>query len=457
MKKTSALLALFLTLIFALFLAGCTGSSPDGTLVDSSDSSDNSDTTAATDDGMLKLVSDGSALYTLVRGENASAAAIDAATSINKAINELTGIYLPITTDHRINPVSEYEILVGSTERIGNQVSLDISGLEADSFIIRVVEKRIIILGGSDYMTIKASEYFIENYLSPAGGDGSTLSISPDISADHQEDFSEHLKIMTQNLLATDTEYANVTTVDPSMHTLIKRMPRILSLITTYSPDSIGVQECSATWRSYFDVNLPRVGYSRIGADKNPKIGVIYKAAALSPIDSGSFWLTESPETLKISKEWNATTERLGMYVVFEVVATGERFVHFNTHFGFENTVFVENQAKVLLEYIKKITDKYNCPVTVTGDFNFNSTKPYHAQLTSGILKDTKDIAIDSVGAGSFNKFRSQDYASLPIDLVFVSEADWDVVKYRVIYDTYDGYFASDHYAVISEMKLLKK
>ncbi len=457
MKKTATLLALLLTLIFTLALASCIGSLPDSELTDSSDSSDNSDVTTTPDDGMLKLVSGGSARYTLVRSERASAAVIDAALSINNAINELTGIYLPITTDHKINPVSEYEILVGSTERIGDQVSLDISGLEANSFIIRVVEKRIIILGGTDYMTIKAAEYFVENYLFTTGTDKSTLSISPDISADHQEDSSEYLKIMTQNLLATDTEYANVTTVDPSMHTLVKRMPRILSLITTYSPDSIGVQECSATWRSYFDVNLPRIGYSRIGADKNPKIGVIYKTATLLPIDSGSFWLTESPETLKISKEWNATTERLGMYVVFEVIATGERFIHFNTHFGFDNSIFVENQTRVLLEYIKKITNKYDYPVTVTGDFNFNSTKPYHAQLTSETLKDTKDLAIDSVGAGSFNKFRSQDYASLPIDLVLVSEADWDVIKYRIIYDTFDGYYASDHYAAISEMKLLKK
>ena len=274
---------------------------------------------------------------------------------------------------------------------------------------------------------------------------------------------------MTQNLLATDTEYeenvkdpkwANLIKVDLSKHTLVARQPRVLDLFETYAPDAIGIQECSASWRNYFDKNLSKIGYRRVGASKNQKIGIIYNTNTLKMIDSASFWLSEDPEKLKISSEWgkpsDGLTERLGMYIIFEVIATGKRFIMFNTHIDTaKNNTVQSKQTQVLLDYIVKAQEKYpGLPVVMTGDFNYNMSSAHYKVLMSTTLGDTKKLSLKSEGGGSFNKFIGQSYATQPIDQIVATKDGFVFHAYKVLYDTVDGCFISDHYAVIADMEI---
>ena len=93
----------------------------------------------------------------------------------------------------------------------------------------------------------------------------------------------------------------------------------------------------------------------------------------------------------------------------------------------------------------------------LTGDFNYNMDSPAYGTLTGGVLGDAKKLALKSKGAGSFNKFKGEDYASKPIDQIVVSKEGLMVESYNVIYDRFDGNnFASDHYAVIISIGILK-
>ena len=346
---------------------------------------------------------------------------------------------------------------------------VDASSIPQDEFIVKVYGTRLVLLGNSEYGTAKAAEWFIATYLSATDGSVKEITVPANLSHSAKFEQPKTIRIRSQNLLGTDTEYegyvkdpywAERIKVDLSQHTLAVRQPRMLDLFSTYAPDAIGVQECSSDWRTYFDKNLSKIGYRRIGASKNQKIGIIFNASTLKMITHNSFWLTEDPEKLKISNEWGTAsdglTERLGMYVVFEVIATGQRFIMFNTHIDTnKNSTIQSKQTQVLLDYIVAVQEKYpGLPVVMTGDFNYNMSSNHYKVLMSTTLGDTKKLSLKSEGTGSFNKFIGQHYASEPIDQIVATKDGFVFHEYKVLYDTVDGCFLSDHYAVIADMEI---
>ncbi len=448
MKRILSLL-LLLCMIFPLVSCGAPNDdAPEGT------------TASAPEPPPLNIIADGKSSFVIIRPDNdALKTEAGAAMKLNSAIFESTGSRINVSTDWEKGQVYGYEICIGELTRNGQYYSVDPASLADNQFIVKVSGNRVIMVGKNSYGTAEAVNWFISAYLS-----GTVTSLSLPGNFEHIGSFEipTTLRIMTQNLLAGDDEYKNSTTVNVAQHTVAKRQPRILSLITAYKPDSLGLQECSNVWREYFATHLSEIGYDRIGAKKNQKIGIIYNTATVKPIENGSFWLTENPDNLKITVEWaegrTDLLERLGMYVVFEHIATGQRYIHFNVHVETpKNSIIQTKQTEVLLSQIEEIRAKYDgIPVVVTGDFNYETdSKPYKT-LLSTILCDTKKESETSSGNGSFNKFIGPDHHDNPIDQIVAAREGLIFKNYKVIYDKFNGYYASDHYAVIADIEIKK-
>ena len=138
-------------------LAGCrnTGTNPAGS----------GDGTDAGADG-IRLIENGAAVYTIVRGDNCSTEEKEAAIKLKKSFLELTGTEIGITTDWEEKGVDysdRYEILVGSTNRA--ESSKAVEGLDKLDFVICEDGKKIVICGGSPYSIGKAVNAFIAAYL----------------------------------------------------------------------------------------------------------------------------------------------------------------------------------------------------------------------------------------------------------------------------------------------------
>ncbi len=468
-KKLCAALCILITIIMLLgALASCTpsdsgkesGSVTPGTETDTDNRESESETNTSTVPGKdtLKIMYDGKTDFQIVRAENSTDDEKTALLALREAILKKTGAEIPVVTDfERLYPVKEYEIIIGNTKRADKEYILDTSSLGNVDYMIKTVGNRIIIIGGSSSATLAATKYFISTIIDNADSANITLDLGYAYESIHKTNNEKLIKVMTQNLLATDTEYASHP--EAGMYTIAKRSERIKQLILSNAPDVIGVQECSAPWREYFDKISSSIGYKRIGADKNQKIGILYDSNKYKVIKSASFWLSPDPEHEKYATEWNngkQPTERLGMYVIFENKATGDRFAHFNTHVGFDTELLAQNQTKVLLSYIDKVKKEYDCPILITGDFNYTSTTAQYKTFTSGIMRDTKFLATKSEGAGSFNRLKDKNQHTHAVDQIMVSFEDWAVHSYKVDYTTFDGYFASDHFAVVSEIELLK-
>ncbi len=109
------------------------------------------------------LDNSGKPIYRLVRGSSASEITVQASSLLNNKLKEISS-FLFITDTLGANENEEsvkgsYEILVGDTSR---QESIAAKKeLKSDEYIISITDCKIVIAGGSDMATYKATEKFI--------------------------------------------------------------------------------------------------------------------------------------------------------------------------------------------------------------------------------------------------------------------------------------------------------
>jgi len=149
-----------------LTLAGC------GT--DAPHPAEMSDTAAVPEETLppssdLILASGGETRYTIVRGDNADPAEVEAAVFLRRYM-EQCGIRVPITTDFKKNPVSEYEIVVGETTRTAGQGNtVDVHDMGLEGYFVAVSGSRIYLRGGSPASAADAVELFLTEFFGYTG------------------------------------------------------------------------------------------------------------------------------------------------------------------------------------------------------------------------------------------------------------------------------------------------
>lgn len=126
------------------------------------------------EEGNAGEISDGSipypiTEYTVIRPEKASDAVTEAAASLSKHINGLlTDAEITLTDDWVKGGIvtdevaTAKEILIGSTTRAESAEALE--GVDAASFVIKVIGNKIVINAEKPTVLLSAIEYFIENY-----------------------------------------------------------------------------------------------------------------------------------------------------------------------------------------------------------------------------------------------------------------------------------------------------
>ncbi len=124
---------------------------------------------------ILTLASNNTSDYYIVRSDMDDGVEKEAAVKLRNTLDEKTGASFGITTDWEKNEVYECEIIVGSTEREKTEnVEIDRIALGKNGFIIKAVDKKIFICGGSDEGTVLGVNYFIDTF---ASDETSTLTI----------------------------------------------------------------------------------------------------------------------------------------------------------------------------------------------------------------------------------------------------------------------------------------
>ncbi|MEI6696524.1 MAG: endonuclease/exonuclease/phosphatase family protein [Bacteroidota bacterium] len=231
------------------------------------------------------------------------------------------------------------------------------------------------------------------------------------------------------------------------------RKDKIAEMLRFYDVDIIGIQEGLTTQVAYLDSCLPQYHHIGIGRDDGKTQGeysaIFYKKDKYEVIQSASFWLSETPDS--VSKGWDAACIRICTYALFKNKKTHEKFWIFNTHFDHIGETAQKNSSRLVIEKIKNLNIE-NHPLVLMGDFNMSPEKE-PIQYISSKLKDAKYLYQKEVDKyeGTFNAFEFCKPLTLRIDYFFLNK--YNVIKYRVLTDSYQCKYLSDHLPVFVELK----
>lgn len=253
------------------------------------------------------------------------------------------------------------------------------------------------------------------------------------------------IRIMSSNLLV-DYQSWGGTPAKP-------RAKKYLALIDAYKPDVIGVQEFCENWYCAVNHNLPD-GYKLINPLTTGLLlrmtAMIYNSDTLNLIESDTF-----------SYEMGDPRLRRVVWAVFEDKKTGKRFAVTNTHLDLlregqyeELTNVMRSQRDEILNCIEELSERFDCPVFSTGDYNTAENTPY--AKTADIpeiynsfadkLVDTKFVSKNQV-CGS-----ERNWLSLSYDHIFM-KGNSEIKSFCLM--SYDYLMdMSDHYTIFADVVL---
>ena len=236
-----------------------------------------------------------------------------------------------------------------------------------------------------------------------------------------------------------------------------KRCQVMCDQINFESPDVLGMQEVLVGQLHDFQRLLDNYSSIGVGRDDGKEAGeyaaIFYKNDRVKLLDSGNFWLNETPDVPKLG--WDAACIRICTWGKFKDLRTKKKFYFFNLHMDHVGVVARREAAKLVVSRIKEMTQ--DAPVVLTGDFNVDQTDEIYGIFThSGILKDSYENArIRFAENGTFNSFKVETKTDSRIDHVFVSPS-FKVEAYGLRTDSYwakGRRNLSDHYPVFVKLR----
>lgn len=279
-------------------------------------------------------------------------------------------------------------------------------------------------------------------------GNISKIELPADFSAgiekaDASREASTDARIMSANLLVHYKSWGG-TPAKP-------RAKMFWSVIDKYKPDVVGLQEVSDEWFSCLQQN--KGSYKIISSLETgitiKMTALMYNTDAVNLIEQGK---------LAYSQGDNPRLRRV-VWGLFESKSTGKRYIATSTHFdlvreGKEEAqlAIMESQKNEMVKLVTELSEKYDCPVFSTGDYNamengdqngvFDAPTIYEKLASE--LTDTKYIA-KKQSCGDALSLETAVY-----DHIFL-KGNGTVNQYKLLSESYMT-AVSDHYFIFSDV-----
>lgn len=230
------------------------------------------------------------------------------------------------------------------------------------------------------------------------------------------------------------------------------RIDIVTQSIIDGNPDSVGVQEATPEWMETLNKTLgEKYSYVGVGRDDGDNEGeysaIFYLKDKYNVVDSGTFWLSETPD--EVSFGWDAACRRVCTWVVLEDKTTGQKYAHLNSHFDHVGIEARKNSVELIINKAKEFED---IPVVFTADMNVRQDGDnYNQFVESGVLKDTKFIAPDTMDYCTYHDTKPTQHDGDIIDYVMINDK-FDATVYKVVTEGIDGRYVSDHYPIYADL-----
>ena len=235
------------------------------------------------------------------------------------------------------------------------------------------------------------------------------------------------------------------------------RKAALLELITTFSPDIIGIQEGLIHQVEFLDSEMNDYRYVGVGRDDGNRKGeycaIFFNEKKYKLLKNSTFWLSENPNEVSIG--WDAALERICTYALLETINGGNKIWVFNTHFDHVGNIAREESARLLLEKIKMLNIQEE-PVLVMGDFNALEKSKVIDILKQSLNDTMRDADIEHKGPiGTFNNFLNNQEIIKRIDYIF-SKGFQTISHQHVDKKLDNGNHISDHLPVFVKVKIIR-
>ncbi len=255
---------------------------------------------------------------------------------------------------------------------------------------------------------------------------------------------SDDLRIMSFNIRCTNVGLA----------TWVQRIDIVAETINRAMPDSVGLQEATAGWMLALKDKLELYDYVGVGRDDGDNKGeyspIFYLKDKYTLVESGWFWLSETPEIP--SKSWDSSLNRICTWAVLRENQTSKSYMHINSHFDHLGVLARMHSVEMILDFASRHCD---LPVVFTADMNIREgAEPYNVLENSGVLKDTKFLAPDTMDYLTFHGTKPSLNEGKVIDFIFVNEL-LDPNVYKVVTAGINGEYVSDHFPIYCDMEIV--
>lgn len=249
-------------------------------------------------------------------------------------------------------------------------------------------------------------------------------------------------------VLSFNLRYAN--SGDQNERSWTQRREQVAPLIREDHPDLIGYQEALRPMLDDLAARVP--GYQEIGVGREDGqtqgeyAALWIKSARFAVEDSGTFWLSTTPQVPN-SMSWGNRITRICTWARLRDKASGSPLHFYNVHLDHESQEARLQGAALVAQHLASHSP--HGPWVLTGDFNAAEDNPAIAALKNGPLR-----AVDSWRAlhpdiplsqsGTFHSFRG-DRQDGKIDYIFVPP-DTRLRDAAILYQNRDGAYPSDHF-----------
>jgi endonuclease/exonuclease/phosphatase family metal-dependent hydrolase len=244
-------------------------------------------------------------------------------------------------------------------------------------------------------------------------------------------------------------------TADDGANEWSNRSALLIGQIGAYGADTIGLQEALRFQIDEIREALPQygeVGIGRDGGAKGEYSCILYDTRKFEVLDSGTFWLSETPE--KRSQDWGSACVRICTWALLADRKTGETFYHYNTHLDHQSAEARLNGVRLIAD--RMAAGKREVPVLLTGDFNAAEESPPVQYLKGettpvGLVDPFRVRHPRQKETGTFNRFKG-DRTGAKIDYILISP-DTEVLDAGIDFSMPEGRCISDHFAVTATVR----
>ncbi len=222
-----------------------------------------------------------------------------------------------------------------------------------------------------------------------------------------KESSGTSITFLMQNLRTSGNEKGVPGERENSENEVYKRARRFKPMVMKNDPDVILAQEGTPAWLEffrtdeYFSSTYDMIWKYRLpGSAVEMSTPLLYKKNKYELLDSGVFWLSETPDVPSVSYEAGTgeTHHRNSSWAKLRDKATGAVFYAYSTHFDTGGVTPIKSMEQYLEIFSKMKKTDY---AFVGGDFNFKyKTAEYMSAVDAEATVDLQDMAANMAKAG---------------------------------------------------------